>query len=192
MWRSAFLFVRGPVGLLAGLLSAAFTAVGLVQVARDESFWMWFCYAALAVAGLSFWRFHRDRTAAARSFPARIDGLMNEGLDVYTELDKPLKELFPDSHYPLAVEASRADRAFDFWGRGRELVRERPSLLPMFTDKVNSKRAERRKGFDSAEAEESPEDGTKRLVEAIHAQPAALVEATLDGLADVRNFVSRD
>jgi hypothetical protein len=196
MLGSAKLLFRGPLWKLAGLVSAVLTTFGAIQFIRGQSFWMWFCFAALAVAVTSFYTFHRQRLTVeekAEMLPSKIEALTREGMKLLNELaqaaepskkkDSLVYELFPD-----AVVWSKAE-AFD--QRIRELFVEfRPTLLFDYADGANaSLRKYREKEAQKDKEEKDLDDAEKlrRFVERAHEQPTAYVQAFLSGLAAARH-----
>ena len=181
-------YFRGPISVLGSFVGVAFTVVAVIQALRGESVWMWLCFTAFALFGISLGNYLRDFIEREQSLPKRLDDLLHEGMALVGELSVPLE----GSELPLGPDDESIDRAVDFLGRAQDLLREeRPSLLPVFTKIAQE---ERRKDRVSAEAKlkefEGGPEGLRQFAENLHATPVVLVDSVLTALAEVRERVA--
>jgi hypothetical protein len=71
MLQSARFLLHGPVRRVGIAVSVGFTGVALFQVVRDDSFWMWLCFAAVALAAVSFYELYRHHSETERKAQER-------------------------------------------------------------------------------------------------------------------------
>ncbi len=196
MGRSVVLYFRGPVATVGGALSFLLAAVAVAQLVRGESVWMWLCFALLALVAVSFYKFHQVQVEArerAEALPNQVEELISEGMKLLDDMSGPMSP-----PYPLAPDAKRLDEGFDFFERARQLViaAGRPSLLldlDRGIRKVRERDREKRERQDQQEEERqrrgekvTDAEKLKRWAEMMHKRPAMMMEAYLEGLAEVR------
>lgn len=77
-------FIGGPLGLLAGLVSAVLVAIAAIKLVNHQprAGWMWLFFGAVALVLLAFWRFHemrQERDAAKTSVQSVTQKLIDMG-----------------------------------------------------------------------------------------------------------------
>jgi hypothetical protein len=196
MLESAKLFIRGPVWMVAAVVSVLSTGKGVVEIVQGEPFWMWLFISAFAVASASFWSFHRERIQGIKSLPGRLDALIREGSKVVTELSEPVQPTETEAGVfamGLFPEEERWGQALELDEQARELLLDgAPALLDDYAEAAN---ASLRRDREKREAEHENDQQDERLGEAerfarfvnrSYQRPASYARAFVTGIAAAR------
>jgi len=194
MWASAKLFFRGPMWAMAGTLGVIATVIG----ALGDHFWTWLSAALFLLVAAAFWTFHRERekrVAELASLPRRIDDLHREGIDLLGELRQPVEPEEHNGTWSMSLTASpdRWDKVEAFDEKTRALlIAEYPALLTDYADGFNKCRRKTRQREadrepDPEQDERSDAEKLRQFADRQHERPAAVLEATLEGLAVARH-----
>jgi hypothetical protein len=198
MFKSATLFFRGPIWMVAAVASAASTAIGIYLSLRGHELWIWLFIAALAVAVASFVSFHHNRVKSetgATELRGKIDAMVRRGFDLYKELDTGPEPTETDEEgrgisFPIWPPDSKWERVYKFAHDANELLNEYdPGLLFAYADGVNAARRKlrrRERQRDKAQENRPAAEQLKQMVERLHRRPAEDLECYVNALVDVR------
>jgi hypothetical protein len=120
---------------------------------------------------------------------AQIDALLGRGMELLDDLSQPLRA-DESGRVDLGIDKETADRMWDLYDDAFALlVRERPAYLPVLADAINAAVTKRVPAgpvtMQILSKTRSVEDEVRAFHEANLAHPKAVVEGTLDGLAEV-------
>ena len=178
-------------------MSGLMTAIGVVQAVDGDVFWMWLCFAAVALVAASFYSFHRSRIGTEEqreSLPSKVDDLHRQGIALHEELSAPVQPVDHGGVYTFTSDVpegwhEKAD-AFDQGIRDLFIARY-PALLSDYAKGANRYLQEQREKRAAAAPDPKTDSrsNTERLRDFLtvsHCQPALRVGASLEGLADAR------
>jgi hypothetical protein len=190
--KSAKAFFRGPVWVVGGLVGFALSALGFVQLARGQAFWMWLFLAAVALVGASFYSYHRSRVEtekAAGELPNKIEELIAEGMEARGRVE---------GKGSVSAQADLGgNEAFDYFEQAQQLLigNRRRSFLPDLTDAVNEARRQSREAGEkkskalaerAAAGEHVAGEQMHHFFLSPHREALAILDGTMHGLSNIR------
>jgi hypothetical protein len=199
--RSAKLFFRGPVWMVAWPVSFLFGIFGIVQEAKGldlGSLWMWLFLGSLGLVAAAFLTFHRGRMAdeaKRESLPFKIDELQREGKALLDELLVPYKPTQRGATTEVfAASTESFERVWAFQKRIQDLfLAEYPALVSdygnRFTEHRQKQRELKSKGPDSGQPRPINLQTMLALAREERDEPVQELEATLEGLSAARHRV---
>jgi len=177
--------------MVGAAVSAVTTGIAVLQAIQGEEFWMWLCFAALALVAASFYSYHQARVKAVRKaeeLPERLNELIREGVDLLHEARKPRQPERSESgtvRIDIGPDLKTADLADDFYERAWKVLHtHQPALLFDFVETINETRKEIRERWDDKRRRKSSEslDQLALFTEMVHQEPADYLEAFVKGL----------
>jgi hypothetical protein len=112
-------YFTGPLASFWNLLSLLLALIGVARAANGHDVWMWLCFSAVALLGISVTHHVLEHVRGERALGPKLDGFLREGMSLLDELTEP-----PTVPQDIFASDGPLNRVYDLHNKAFDVLRE--------------------------------------------------------------------